>query len=369
MSKLLTYIDNCLGLVFDRVSYSCHIETNGLAIFRIFYGISLLLYFIPSWRWIGKMPQGFFQPPILSIAGISNGFPPPYFFSCLDLLIIIFVVFITIGFYTRWSFLMAFLISCIGFSYAFSFGKIDHTKTLFIFSLLVLGFTNIGTQYALRKDKPLPDRYQKWALNTLGIIIVFGFFTAGLAKLVRWIDFDLTTNGFLSWFFPKYYMYNRQELFANLVFSIPYPVFEIADYTVAILEVFAFTFLLLGRRMWMVFLILLCLFHLGNMLILNIEFTYNFLVYGIFLISPFFNYKIVNISHLKKWHKLLIIGTVIILVFWQLIRQYFMYFIPHSMQYYTDRILVYYYVSIAMWGLTFIIGYFSLGLISKSRDI
>lgn len=39
----------------------------------------------------------------------------------------------------------------------------------------------------------------------LGILIAFGFLTAGWAKAFSWIDFDLTTSGFLSWFYSGYF--------------------------------------------------------------------------------------------------------------------------------------------------------------------
>ncbi len=286
MTRYLGFIDNALGRFFRRVELATAVSSDQLAAFRIFFGALLLMYFLPSWSWLNEVPPAFFNPKLLSFAYLTDNYLPGPVFVVLDILVILLLLCITLGIHTRKCLLLMYVISGILYSYSFSFGKIDHFTNLFLFVYPVLACTNSGTRYALVKDKEVSDMIQSRSLAALGIIIAFGFFTAGSAKCLRWIDFDLQTSGFLDWFYYSYFIDQNQDLLAPFIFKVPQQVFEIADYTAALFEISGFLFLLKGKRAWIIFLTIASVFHLINILTFNMSFALNVLCFGVFLISP-----------------------------------------------------------------------------------
>ncbi|MFY0628618.1 MAG: hypothetical protein JXR07_20135 [Reichenbachiella sp.] len=284
MKKYINSIEESLSRLFQSILNSVGDKGDYLYVFRIILGFSLLTFYTYSWQWIGEVPQGFFWPPILSIASFFDGFPSKHIFFTADVLFAILSLLITIGFYTRES---LFLLASLGIfcsSFSFSLGKIDH-EILFWLTLYCLSFTNIGNKYVLRKDKEVSKNIESGALAFLAISICFAFFSAGFQKAIHWIDFDLATSGFLSWFYPGYFSQGRNLLFADLVFEIPIWVLELGDYTAAIFEITGIIFLLWGNLAWRSYLIVACIFHTLNLCFLNISFSGHIFVYMIFLID------------------------------------------------------------------------------------
>jgi hypothetical protein len=156
-------------------------------------------------------------------------------------------------------------------------------------------FTNSGTNFAIRKDKKLAVNMQRRALALLALIICFGMFTAGFPKLINWVDFDLSTSGFLHWFYPGYFNVENNKLLTPYIFGAPPVLFELADYTAAIFEVSGIYFLWKGKKHWVFYLLIATFFHLANLLVLNIDFTQNVLCYAIFIVPTLFY------THYKKF--------------------------------------------------------------------
>lgn len=286
MIRLLTSIDLVLKRFFDRVALSTQVSTQQLALFRVFFGAILLSYFLPSWSWLNEVPPGFFDPQFLSFAYLTDDFLPGPLYVFLDVIVIILLLMITLGMYTRRCLLLLYLLSSILYSYSFSFGKVDHYTNLFLFTYPVLAFTNSGTQFALRKDRPLSARTQTASLIVMGIIIAFGFCNAGLAKCLSWIDFNPNTSGFLDWVYYCFFNSENQYLLAPYVLKVPSYLFEPIDYLAALFEISGFFFLLKSRKYWLFYLTVASFFHLTNLLVLNLSFALNVLCFGIFIISP-----------------------------------------------------------------------------------
>ena len=286
MIRLLNSIDLALKRFFDRVELSTHVNTQQLALFRIFYGTILICYFLPSWSWLNEVPPSFYDPQLLSFAFLTDDFLPGHLFVFFDLAVVILLLMTILGVYTRRCLLLLYIISSILYSYTFSFGKIDHYTNLFLFTYPILAFTNSGTQYAMRKDRTLSARTQKVSLSIMGIIIAFGYFNAGLAKCLSWIDFNPNTSGFLDWVYYSFFNSENQYLLAHYIFNIPNNLFEPIDYLAAVFEVSGFFFLLKGRKYWLIYLTVASVFHLTNLLVLNLSFALNVLCFGIFIISP-----------------------------------------------------------------------------------
>ncbi|WP_146191773.1 hypothetical protein [Algibacter marinivivus] len=302
----MNYINNRLLLLSSKVEKATNVPTTNLAYYRVFFGLLLLLYFTPSWTWISDIPPAFFSPRIFSFAYLGDGYLPPYTYKAADISAIILIAMITLGIRTRLALIAMFILNSVFFSYSYSFGKIDHNTTFLIFTYLLLAFTNSGSEIALLKDKKISTEMQNISIAIIAIMICFGFFSAGISKFFRWIDFDLSTSGFLFWFNLEYFIGNSKMFLADKIFYMPIIVIECMDYCAAIFEVSALFFLLKGKKSWFIFLIISCVFHLSTLIFINIDFTLNVLTYGIFLFTPFFKNYSLPIKKHKIFKKILI---------------------------------------------------------------
>ncbi|MGF1459587.1 MAG: hypothetical protein ACFBSG_11230 [Leptolyngbyaceae cyanobacterium] len=283
INRLVISIDKFIGALLTRIQSSTFMPTWHSSIFRIFFGLYFLVFGLASFGWISEAPGSFFDPPLFSFSRLASGFPPPALFFTLDILIVLLMVFVTVGIRSRISGLALVLVYWIGRSFQYSFGKIDHDVMIWA-TLLCMSFSNWGTDNALLPEKTV--RSHKTALAMLGIILSFGMFTAGYEKYQNWLDFDLSTNGFLSWFYPGYFNIGRQFLLSDFVFYIPSWLLELMDYSAVFLELTPFLCLLAGARFWKAWLLMACIFHLANLLILNIPFSHHIPVYSCFFLYP-----------------------------------------------------------------------------------
>lgn len=215
------------------------------------------------------------------------------------------------GIKTRLSCILTFVLLIVAQSFHFSFGKIDHA-TLLTLTYLALACTNSGCEYTLIKDKELSKRYQNIGIAIFSICIAFGLFTAGFPKLISWVDFDLSTNGILSWYYQGFYSLERQRFLAPFVPHVPMILMEMGDYFAVFLELSGFFFLIKGKTYWRVWLLVLSFFHLMNVLILNIPFLGHIVVYGLFVLPPFFRSIIVDRKMASSiWLAGVVAGTVL----------------------------------------------------------
>src|SRR5437016_5008853 len=133
------------------------------------------------------------------------------------------------------------LLTFISTNFVYSFGKIDHDILLWAVALC-LAFTNWGVCYALVPDPWINPKVAARASATAGVLIAFAMFSAGFEKALHWINFNLLTGGFLSWFYPLYYSLGRTFLLAPVVVKLPPQLFKIADFTAVGFELSAFFF-------------------------------------------------------------------------------------------------------------------------------
>jgi hypothetical protein len=130
------------------------------------------------------------------------------------------VVLIIIGVKTRICTVVFCLLTFILTNFVYSFGKIDHDALVWAVALC-LAFTDWGVPYALLPDRRINPKVAARALATAGLLIAFAMFTAGFDKALHWINFNLSTSGFLAWFYPGYYTIDRKLLLAPLVLKLP----------------------------------------------------------------------------------------------------------------------------------------------------
>lgn len=217
MKKSLDYIEKGLKRFYQRIILNTSLSVEEISFYRIFLGVFTLI-FQPSFSWLENIPQGFYRPNILTTAYLFKDFPANPYFQITNILIVVLILFIIFGIKSRISCLALFFILIINNSFAYSFGKIDHSIfTPLIF--LYFAFTNAGTKYAFLKDRKI--KTQDIATAVFAIFLVFAFFTAGFEKALKWIDFDLSTSGVSSWFYSGYFTLDRNRLLANYFFYSP----------------------------------------------------------------------------------------------------------------------------------------------------
>lgn len=269
----------------DRLRQTTLIDVRSLCIFRILFGLFTILFFWPSYGWIGTVPDSFFHPPLISLTSFLKEFPPALFFQLLDLGVVLFTVTLTIGLFTRTSTLLLFLFFLGGQHFKYSFGKIDH-DILYFAVLFVMIFKDWGrflSVDSLRAGKRQSEDAPISNLSLLGLFTAFGFFTAGYEKSLNWVDFDITTSGFLNWLYGNFFVYGRDELLASYAVQLYAPwLWEIADGFAVAFEM-TFFIALLWRKTWYIWLAVACFFHWVNCLFFNIPFVSYPIVYLAFI--------------------------------------------------------------------------------------
>lgn len=278
----MTWIDRGLGWFWARVGASTAPAVGGLGFLRILSGLFLMLVLSPCAYWVGAAPPTFFAPPRLSPMALASGFPSTTVMWLADIVGLVLICCLLLGVRARLATLLLVVVGTLSSNATMSFGKIDHDAMLWTF-LFCMAFSGWGHTLALVPDKPSrldrPDR----AFALMAVCLGFSMSIVGLHKARGWLDLDLETNGFLGWFVHGYFMLDRTELLAKYVLAIPPLGLELIDYAGVAFESGCLVALLIGRRAWRFWIAAACLFHLINVLTLNIPFLHNILIYLAFV--------------------------------------------------------------------------------------
>src|SRR5690606_27268613 len=133
-----------------------------------------------------------------------------------------------------------------------------------LLAIACLSFSGWSSRLALLPDREPKEETRKFALAIYAIGLCFAIFSSGYEKGLNWVDFDLSTSGFLRWLYNGYCEYGRTQLLAPVGFYLPPIVVEAFDYAAVAFELSGIVFLLLGKRQWIGWITCACLFHLGN---------------------------------------------------------------------------------------------------------
>ncbi|KAA3438472.1 hypothetical protein [Rufibacter hautae] len=316
MKKLYYLINKQNERFWERIIKSTSSSISSLCAFRIIAGLFILFFSIRTYGWIETIPSILFDPPLLSISNLFSSFPSNGLLQTIDFILLASIICITLGIKARLFTIIFLVLSSLGNSFVYSFGKIDHDILLYIF-LMCMSFSGWGSDLALYPDKPVKEETFYKSLSLLSVFICFGMFTAGYEKALNWVDFDFSTNGFASWIYPGFYQLKRTLALAPYIFTVPFVYLDVFDYAAITFELSGFLFLLASRKAWNLWLLIACVFHLANALFLNIPFTVNLLPYLSFInYSKLFSFMKNNSK--KPWLKtgigfLLASGTLIVI--------------------------------------------------------
>lgn len=265
-----------------RVLAAVRLERDASAVFRIVYALLALAFAMPTFSWLAGTPQAFYRPPLLSVAALFDDWPAGWWLRGLDLLLPAAAGLLAVGWRSRACSVVLGLGMLLGWSFENSFGKVDH-YALFPLTALCFAISGWGTRLAVRPERA--GAFARFAPALLAVALATGMTSAGVAKVIGWVDFDLTTSGTLSWLYSGLYRFGRSPALAEAILALPPLVQEGMDYAAALLEATAFIWLLAGRRSWMTYVTLLCSFHLATSLVLGIHFHYHLAVYAPFLLA------------------------------------------------------------------------------------
>jgi hypothetical protein len=258
-------------------------RTADLAVFRILYASFILLAIIPVAAWLPLAPRAFFYPPI-GLAALFTATPPPSVLLGLNALLSLFAAMLLVGWRTGVASAGTGVTLLVLDAWAYSLGKINH-DILLVVTPLVLGFSGWGRALSVDATcSPSLERERAEAVPVILLALMIGFamFNAGWAKATTgWIDPELRcTYGH----FVLNYFFTGRETWASpwaLRFDSGW-FWKGADWATVALEL-AFLPAAIHRRLFIPILSVATFFHLGVMLLFDIPFSVNLLVYGAFV--------------------------------------------------------------------------------------
>lgn len=263
------------------------ISPGGAGLLRIVTSLYILFFLIPGngpghFKYLSELPDQFFMPPPGPMA-LFQGFPPLLFFHSLLFILFISLMLLAIGYRTKMVSILSGILILILQGFIYSVGKVNHEILTGIFPVL-MAFTNWGAAYSVDsfRQKSSAQVTESWPLTLLALLIGFMMFTAGVPKILGgWLD--PSTQAVQGHLFNQYFLRGRDALLAARLVNLDQPLFwEFLDWATIFFEI-GFLAAVWKRSWFRVFLVFAVFFHYSTMLILNIPFIQNLMLYAAFL--------------------------------------------------------------------------------------
>lgn len=264
-------------------------DPAALSLFRIAFGFYLLVFAVPDWlraaAWLAELPSPLIYPPPGPFL-LLDSFPPTVVVWSTAALMVVASVGVLLGAYTRASSLVLGMTIIVLDGILFSLGKIDHGRILLFITPLVLAFSPWGEQMSVDAGRlpPRPNGRERtgFSLALLALFVGFAMFSAAPPKVVGgWLD--TSTQAAYGHLFENFHINGRRDLLARLALSSRSTLFwEIQDWVTVVFEA-GFLLAVARRRVFKLFCAAAVLFHLGVLLVLNISFVHQLIVYAAFL--------------------------------------------------------------------------------------
>lgn len=299
---------------YDDVLWVDHrVALEGAALFRVGFGVYVLWTgACPRVRWLASWPDALYAPPP-GLPALWGGFPSAATATAVEVGCIVFVALMTLGWRTPWTSAAAGITAIVGNSMVFSTGKIDHTIFVWLVPL-VMAWSGWGERLSLdARRRPVTPRTHTPGppVAALTMLLGVGFLTAALPKLAGgWLD--PSTQAAQRFFRADQALLDRTHLLADAANALSWPwLWELADIATVALEL-AVPCAVLSPRLFRRLLAPLAVFHLVNLLVLNISFSATVVIY--LLISlPAVDRRplLVLCGHAERWWPAIVGATVI----------------------------------------------------------
>ena len=282
MKNSSSLIDSWNNRFWASAVKSSYLNVESLSAFRIIVGLFILFIYHPTFSWITVVPDVLFNPPVFSTAFLFSGFPGIAFFAVIDFIRVASSICLTLGVKSRISGIIYVLASVLALNFQYSFGKIDHN--ILIYAMIAcMSFSGWGSKLAIVPDKEASTQLRAKTLSLYALLVCFAFFTAGYLKGLNWVNLDTTKAGTANWFYNGFFDLHRNKFLAPYFLNLPFVLFKVMDCIAVAFEVTGVIFLVYSRKAWKLWLVTAALFHVVNMLMLNISFLPNVMVYSVFI--------------------------------------------------------------------------------------
>ena len=277
MSDIRSQLDRW---IFD----SYRVCPEGLGLYRITYALFTLLFIAPghaeyaSFSFVASLPDAFFLPPPGPMQ-LAPGFPPNVFVEGLHALLVLSLVAVLFGVYTRTTSIATTLFFLLGYGVSYSVGKVNH-NILFVLLPAVMAFSNWGAAYSFDARRNRTSyTVTSWPISLIVLTTGFAMFTAGFPKILGgWLD--PSTQAVHGRLVRQVFVHGRRDLLAPLAVDIHNPVlWEFFDVATVVFEV-GFLVAVLHPITTRLFAAGAVAFHTGVMVVMNIVFTFHLIVYA-----------------------------------------------------------------------------------------
>lgn len=275
-----------MNSIVARIDAWCRrgdLTLDDIALFRIIYSAGVLLTLQPLGVLTRRPPERFDPPPGPMM--VFESLPPHAVLEGLEFLTVTVAALLLLGLHTRAMSIMLGLALMTGFGLTFSYGNTSHTILLvvvpFVMAFSAWGDARSVDAFRGRRDSESGDVAQ-WPMRFLAVMIALAFATAGLAKLMSgWLDPG--THAVQGHFVRSYYKNRRKDWLAPEVIDLHLGrLWEAVDWFTVALEL-GLLIAVLWWRSFRVAIAIATLFHLGILLMMNIEFSWNILAYAAFV--------------------------------------------------------------------------------------
>lgn len=262
------------------------VSAVGLALYRILFAAFALLVIAPGHDVyvdlvsLAALPDSLYAPPPGPMA-LFDGFPSAEIGALLHFLLNVSLIALLFGVRTRAASIAVGVLFLLVYGFTYSVGKINHT-ILFPLLPLIMSFSGWGAAYSYDGLFRARAHVSSWPLTMLALVVGFGMFTAGFAKILGgWLDPG--THAAYGHVVKHFLVRGRTDLLAPTAVEMEHDLFwELIDYGAVCFEI-GFLAAVARPRVFRFFAAFAVLFHLGVMLTLNISFVFNIIVYAAFV--------------------------------------------------------------------------------------
>lgn len=260
-------------------------DPTGLALYRIAYAAFALFVVAPGHDVytdlvaLASLPDAMFAPPPGPMA-IFDGFPSEIAAHTILVLLNVALAGLLLGVRTRAMSITTGILFLLVYGFSYSLGKINH-NILFVAVPFVMAFSGWGAALSYDARRGGKRTVAAWPIMLLAAIVGFAMFTAGFAKVLGgWLD--PTTHASYGHLLKHYFVRGRTDLAAPFAIGAESGVlWEVFDYATVLFEL-SFVVALTKARTIRLFAALAVVFHFGIMIVLNISFHFNLIVYAAF---------------------------------------------------------------------------------------
>ena len=259
------------------------LTVEDIAWFRIIFAGGLLLT-LQQLGSLSNRPAERFDPPPGPFMFFQT-LPPHAALEGLEIVTAVLAGLLLFGLHTRTVSVLLAVALMTGFGLTFSFGKINHTIVLVLVPAL-MAFSAWGDAKSVDAD---PTRREAghpavahWPMRFLALLIGLSFVTAGWSKLRSgWLDPD--THAVQGHFVRNFYNNGRTDWLAPDIVGLDLGSWwEVADWFTVALEL-GLVLTLFRWGLFRVAIALTALFHVGILMLMNIEFSWNMFGYAAFV--------------------------------------------------------------------------------------